>query len=143
MTPEALEKFRQALEEAIRKQDELGFSVDTTTEQEKAIRLLTPLLQNKLERSALFKQLIIDSIADYQEEDIPVNKCQRCNTPDRLLDITAKCSDSCYTRYQGKDRDGYAPQIRGVCSDDYIEFAVCLECGQIQGNFPQPFEEED
>lgn len=72
-----------------------------------------------------------------------MNTCQRCNTSNQLLEVTAKCSDSCFTKYQGQTWDGYAPNIKNVCGGDYVEFVVCLECGQLQGDWPQRSEEED
>jgi hypothetical protein len=32
----------------------------------------------------------------------------------------------------------YAPRIKGICGGDYTRFSVCLDCGQVQGEFPKP-----
>jgi len=61
--------------------------------------------------------------------------CQRCKS-DRILDINAKCSDCCYTVYKDMEQDGYVPTGVGIGGDDYVEFSLCLECGQLQGTFP-------
>lgn len=140
MTPE---EFRQAIEAAIEKQKRLKFTIDLTPRQLKKAEQLTPFIQDDDPRSRFFRQLIIDSITDYQEEETAMNICQRCNTSNQLLEVTAKCSDSCFAKYQEQTWDGYAPNIKNVCGGDYVEFVVCLECGQLQGNWPQRSEEED
>lgn len=63
--------------------------------------------------------------------------CQRCGS-DRILDISAKCSDLCFSKFKGTEKDGYVPRANGVGGGDYVEVAVCLECGQAQGEFPAP-----
>lgn len=37
-----------------------------------------------------------------------------------------------------RDYDGYVPTDVGIGGGDYIRFEYCLECGQIQGEFPVP-----
>jgi hypothetical protein len=32
--------------------------------------------------------------------------------------------------------DGYVPRALGIGGGDYIEFEVCLNCGQMQGKYP-------
>lgn len=62
-------------------------------------------------------------------------KCQRCNA-DKVLDITAKCSDCCFVSYpDGNEHQGYVPDL-AVGGGDYVEFSYCSDCGQIQGDFP-------
>jgi hypothetical protein len=61
--------------------------------------------------------------------------CQRCNSK-RILRINAKTADRCFAYYNGNERDGYAPEIPGLGGDDYIEFQVCLDCGQMRGTWP-------
>jgi len=63
--------------------------------------------------------------------------CQRCGS-DRIIEISAKCSDLCCAAFKGKETDGYAPGVRAVCGGDYVEPAICLECGQAQGEWPAP-----
>jgi hypothetical protein len=38
----------------------------------------------------------------------------------------------------GKDNDGYVPDDLGIGGGDYVEFDMCLTCGQVQGKFPLP-----
>jgi hypothetical protein len=77
-------------------------------------------------------------------------RCQRCNT-DRVLDIDAKTSDMCsvtsYSHFNTENElfpnetfphNGYVPSDIGLGGGDYLRFAYCLECGQIQGDFPLP-----
>jgi hypothetical protein len=65
--------------------------------------------------------------------------CQRCNS-ERVAEISGKCSDLCTTRVGGHTREGYAPTDMGLkdAYGDYVEFAWCLDCGQIQADFPVP-----
>ena len=65
--------------------------------------------------------------------------CQRCKS-DRVARINVKCSDLCFTDIpsEGISSDGYAPRIPYVTgpNEDYVDFSVCLDCGQMQGEFP-------
>ena len=60
-------------------------------------------------------------------------RCQRCESQ-RIAEVSAKCSDSCYLRVDADDflqEEGYVPGVIG--SGDYIDFKLCLDCGQMQG----------
>ena len=61
--------------------------------------------------------------------------CQKCGS-ERVMRVSAKCSDSCSTTLNGKEAIDYAPRDSGIGGGDYIRFSHCLECGQIQGTFP-------
>jgi len=61
--------------------------------------------------------------------------CQKCKS-ERVLSLSAKCSDMCGYNLGDKSDHGYAPYVNGICGGDYIEFDTCLDCGQIQGTFP-------
>lgn len=63
--------------------------------------------------------------------------CEKCNS-NRVASISGKCRDSFYCTIKNKEYDGYVLDEIGIGSDDYIEFEYCLDCGQIQGNFPLP-----
>jgi hypothetical protein len=39
--------------------------------------------------------------------------------------------------YGDKQRDGYVPDDIGIGSGDYVDFNYCLQCGQIQDEFPK------
>lgn len=55
----------------------------------------------------------------------------------RVLQVTAKCSDLCFINYNGIERSDYVPSGIGLGNDsDYVEIALCMECGQVQGKFP-------
>lgn len=56
---------------------------------------------------------------------------------DRIASVTAKCSDCCYVELGSAHHDGYVPGDIGIGGGDYVEFKYCLECGQIQGPWPQ------
>jgi hypothetical protein len=63
--------------------------------------------------------------------------CCRCKS-ERVLGITAKCSDCCSTQLWDREHQGYVPCGVGIGGGDYVEFSVCLDCGQLQGKFPLP-----
>ena len=62
-------------------------------------------------------------------------KCQRCKS-DRILSICAKTSDLCSASYKDKEHEGYTPYIKPLGGGDYLETKICMECGQMQGDFP-------
>jgi hypothetical protein len=61
--------------------------------------------------------------------------CQRCKS-DRILKVSAKCSDGFMSTFDGRDYEGYVPGDIGIGGGDYIQFDLCMDCGQIQGDFP-------
>ena len=65
-------------------------------------------------------------------------ECQSCGS-ERILSISGKVSDKfvlwLYNNNE-KEYDGYVPDDLEIGGNDYIEFNYCLECGQIQGDFP-------
>lgn len=61
--------------------------------------------------------------------------CQRCQSK-RVAGVTAKCSDCCGVNLNGADHEGYVPTGLGIGGGDYVDFSFCLDCGQLQGNFP-------
>lgn len=75
--------------------------------------------------------------------------CQRCKS-DRVISLSAKCSDLCITSYKDHEKDGYIPDLGHLLRDyaytllhrssygDYLCPDICLECGQTQGQFPLP-----
>ncbi len=64
-----------------------------------------------------------------------MSKCQHCNG-ERLMDVSAKCSDMCSLNYKDMEKHDYVPDFIGIGGGDYIEFEYCLDCGRIQGDFP-------
>lgn len=61
--------------------------------------------------------------------------CQRCNS-NRVVSISGKCDDRFFASSNGNQYDGYVPYDLGIGGGDNIDFDLCLECGQIQGEFP-------
>jgi hypothetical protein len=61
--------------------------------------------------------------------------CQLCKS-NRVINVNAKCSDCCSVQLGNSEVDGYVPKDLGIGGGDYIEFSLCLQCGQLQGNFP-------
>ena len=66
--------------------------------------------------------------------------CTSCNS-DRILSISAKCSDLFSMTYKGNSGHGYVPQNLFFGKDqygDYVDMDFCLDCGKIQSKFPVP-----
>jgi len=64
--------------------------------------------------------------------------CQNCKS-ERVLEVSAKCSDTCSASFNGVEHQGYVPESLGIDDgEDYVYFKVCLECGQMQGVWPKP-----
>lgn len=63
--------------------------------------------------------------------------CDSCNS-ERILSVTAKCSDLCFVKLEEDEYEGYLPHDIGIGGGDYIEFEMCMKCGKVQGNFPLP-----
>jgi hypothetical protein len=63
--------------------------------------------------------------------------CQKCKS-DRIVNISAKCSDLCTVTFGGQEKNDYVPNDLGIGGGDYVRFDLCLDCGQIQGAFPLP-----
>jgi hypothetical protein len=71
-------------------------------------------------------------------------KCSTCGI-ERIARISGKTSDmfSMDCVPEGlDDYNGYVPNNMNIGGGDYIEFDYCLNCGQIQGNFPVDLSEE-
>lgn len=63
-------------------------------------------------------------------------KCQRCES-ERIIEINAKCSQCCHIESKASGSSGYVPEDIGLGDDeDYINFKLCLDCGQHQGGWP-------
>lgn len=63
--------------------------------------------------------------------------CQRCGS-ERIAEVGGKTSDLCHVYVGDKEHDGYVPGDMGIGSGDYLDFDFCLDCGQMQGEFPVP-----
>lgn len=62
-------------------------------------------------------------------------KCYTCKN-NRIAEIDAKCSDLCCVTVGDNDQQGYVPHDMNIGGGDYIRIKYCLNCGQIQGQFP-------
>ena len=66
--------------------------------------------------------------------------CQRCKS-ERVAGISAKCSDMFNMDIGEIEYEGYVPKdvVFGEgCWGDYVRFKICLDCGQMQGKWPNP-----
>jgi hypothetical protein len=66
-----------------------------------------------------------------------VSACERCGSS-RILDFSAKCSDLSGGSIGNRGWDGYVPNDLGIGGGDYVEFKLCLDCGQAVGEWPLP-----
>jgi len=64
-------------------------------------------------------------------------KCQKCGS-DRVVSITAKCPDG-FTVSTGDNVNFNSTDIENLCDGEYVDPDVCLDCGQVQGQFPVAF----
>jgi hypothetical protein len=73
------------------------------------------------------------------EKKVEYQKCQRCQN-DRLLWICVKTRDGFSGVIKDKAYSGYIPPDIGINDEfmDYLQFHFCLNCGQVQGNYPLP-----
>lgn len=64
--------------------------------------------------------------------------CQRCKSL-RILSVSCHHRDcaSFQELDTGYEEQGYAPKIPGFSGGDETGFDVCMECGQIQGDWPK------
>lgn len=63
--------------------------------------------------------------------------CKSCKS-NRVISVSAKCSDCCGVNLGNVSHEGYVPEGLGIGGGDYIDFDLCLDCGQLQGDFPRP-----
>ena len=63
--------------------------------------------------------------------------CKKCSS-ERVAKVSGKCSDMCSVRTGCHKLNDYVPSDMGIGGGDYLEFDYCLNCGQLQGEFPIP-----
>jgi len=71
-------------------------------------------------------------------------KCQKCDS-ERILEVQTGVEECSYT-YDGEEYECVAPIIDNVSDGLYVDIALCLDCGQVQGEFPAEdpdFDEEE
>lgn len=61
--------------------------------------------------------------------------CKQCKS-ERVASILGHCVDRFVARLDSKEYEGYVPHDMGLGGGDDIDIDVCLDCGQIQGDFP-------
>lgn len=54
----------------------------------------------------------------------------------RILSVSGKVGDMCDVRIGDDSYSGYVPSGLNIGGGDYLEFRLCLDCGQHQGAFP-------
>jgi len=66
-----------------------------------------------------------------------MKKCQQCRS-ERLLSVHAHSRDCSAFLIGGNEHVGYVPGDLGLGKGDAVEFTMCMDCGQVEGNFPLP-----
>jgi hypothetical protein len=92
-----------------------------------------------------FLKLVMDKTTLLKIVEGKMQTCDQCGAT-RLLSVSAKCSDMCSVvdMNDGREEHGYVPRGVGIGGGDYVELTYCLQCGKIQGEFPNtndPFED--
>jgi hypothetical protein len=54
----------------------------------------------------------------------------------RIIEVGGKSSDCNNITYKGQEHNGYVLRSLNIGGGDYYEFSFCLQCGQIQDEFP-------
>jgi len=63
-------------------------------------------------------------------------KCQTCGK-DRIINVYAKCNDLCCVEFKGEYLNGYVLKDLNIGDwGSHVDIFYCLNCGQIQGNWP-------
>lgn len=81
------------------------------------------------------KTPVFDKILDPDEDEYP--KCQMCHSK-RILTASSHGRDCHNYRIKDFEGDGYLPRDLGIGGEDDMEITLCLECGQLQGEWPLP-----
>jgi len=67
-----------------------------------------------------------------------MSNCQRCKSK-RIASVYAKSSGLSSFEIDGHEHNGYLPDGIGLGDDgDAVSFNYCMNCGQMQGEFPLP-----
>jgi hypothetical protein len=61
--------------------------------------------------------------------------CQRCKS-NRILQVNAHGRDCNMFSINCYEHEGYVPADLTIGCGDDVEFSMCLDCGQVQGEFP-------
>ena len=61
--------------------------------------------------------------------------CQNCKS-DRIMIVSAHCSDCCFIELDNKEHDGYVPYGFGIGRGDNVKIKLCMNCGTVQGTWP-------
>lgn len=61
--------------------------------------------------------------------------CQECKSL-RIAEVNGKTSDMACVMILNKQHDGYVPRDMNIGGGDYLSFAYCLDCGQMEGVWP-------
>lgn len=65
--------------------------------------------------------------------------CKTCKSP-RIANVGGKCSDLSWANIPSDDID-YQGYVAIFGDGDYININICLDCGQVQDDFPITREE--
>ena len=71
--------------------------------------------------------------------------CESCGS-DRIASVDAKCSDRFSMDIDDRNvvKGDYVPRDYNIGGGDYVRFGYCLDCGQMEGEWPvEPSEIEE
>ena len=74
------------------------------------------------------------SSAEREDKTAVTERCQTCQGT-RIASITGRCKDSCWFKPGDREDVPHPPEWINSAGDD-MYFQYCLDCGQIQGQFP-------
>lgn len=52
------------------------------------------------------------------------------------MNVFAHCRDCCSIELDGKECLGYVPYILGIGGGDDVQIKLCMNCGTVQGTWP-------
>jgi hypothetical protein len=64
--------------------------------------------------------------------------CQNCDS-ERVVSVSAKCDeDSILVGLRDEEGQGELPDGIGIGAGQFLDMELCLDCGQMQGDYPAP-----
>lgn len=68
------------------------------------------------------------------ESEKMTKSCSQCKATDSLVNIVSRACDGNYIVFpNGREIQGYLPNINGLCESDGLTVEICMACGQLNG----------
>ena len=69
-----------------------------------------------------------------QTSETMAKLCPNCNAADALVQIISRACDGNIVLYpDGRESNGYLPEVAGLCTSDGLAIQICTTCGQLNG----------